>query len=196
MTHAYQEMYLNNAQALLGDAFDYAINACGIAGGSFMKLFSVSSVSNRIENGEAAYIMGKSGIEAAVDVLVETTGKAPTVKPKANFNRSREYWIGWAVAYYQRFSGRKFSDIFKVLSFEDLERMYAPLHEADISKFARRSLPDEAMSAFGLFKCTSSATKTSTKPARKLFSASRKSSAAQWRIFWKSEAVMEGVTFP
>ena len=54
MTHAYQEMYLNNAQALLGDAFDYAINACGIAGGSFMKLFSVSSVSNRIENGEAA----------------------------------------------------------------------------------------------------------------------------------------------
>ena len=120
MTHAYQEMYLNNAQALLGDAFDYAINACGIAGGSFMKLFSVSSVSNRIENGEAAYIMGKSGIEAAVDVLVETTGKAPTAKPKVNFNRSREYWIGWAVAYYQWFSGR----------------MYAPLHEADISKFA------------------------------------------------------------
>ena len=129
-------MYLNNAQALLGDAFDYAINACGIAGDSFMELFSVSSVSNRIENGEAAYIMGKSGIEAAVDVLVETTGKAPTAKPKVNFNRSREYWIGWAVAYYQWFSGRKFSNIFKVLSFEDLERMYAPLHEADISKFA------------------------------------------------------------
>ena len=69
-------------------------------------------------------------------VLVETTGKAPTAKPKVNFNRSREYWIGWSVAYYQWFSGRKFSDIFKVLSFEDLERMYAPLHEADISKFA------------------------------------------------------------
>ena len=29
MTHAYQEIYLSNAQALLGDAFDYAINACG-----------------------------------------------------------------------------------------------------------------------------------------------------------------------
>ena len=26
MTHAYQEIYLSNAQALLGDAFDYAIN--------------------------------------------------------------------------------------------------------------------------------------------------------------------------
>ena len=30
MTHAYQEIYLSNAQALLGDAFDYAINACGL----------------------------------------------------------------------------------------------------------------------------------------------------------------------
>ena len=50
MTHAYQEIYLSNAQALLGDAFDYAINACGVAGDSFIKLFSVSSVSNRIEN--------------------------------------------------------------------------------------------------------------------------------------------------
>ena len=116
MTHAYQEIYLSNAQALLGDAFDYAINACGVAGDSFIKLFSVSSVSNRIENGEPSYLLGKSGIETAVDVLVETTGKAPTAKPQANFSRSREYWIGWAVAYYQWFSGRKFSDIFKVLS--------------------------------------------------------------------------------
>ena len=136
MTHAYQEMYLSNAQALLGDAFDYAINACGISENDFVKLFSVSSVSKRIENGEPAYLAGKSGIEVVADVLVETTGKAPTAKPQVTFSRSREYWIGWAIAYYQWFSGRKFGDIFKVLSFEDLQQMYAPLHEADISKFA------------------------------------------------------------
>ena len=136
MTHAYQEMYLSNAQALLGDAFDYAVNACGISGNDFVKLFSVSSVSKRIENGEPAYLAGKSGIEAVEDILVETAGKAPTAKPQVTFSRSREYWIGWAIAYYQWFSGRKFGDIFKVLSFEDLQQMYAPLHEADISKFA------------------------------------------------------------
>ena len=28
MTHAYQEIYLSNAQAALGDAFDYAIRVC------------------------------------------------------------------------------------------------------------------------------------------------------------------------
>ena len=75
MTHAYQEIYLSNAQALLGDAFDYAINACGVAGDSFIKLFSVSSVSNRIENGEPSYLFGKSGIETAVDVLVRLRAK-------------------------------------------------------------------------------------------------------------------------
>ena len=135
MTRAYQEIYLSNAQELLGDAFDYAINVCGIAGDSFVKLFSVSSVSARIENGEPIYLSGKSGIEAVVDVLVETTGKAPTATPQAKFSRSRAYWVGWAVSYYQWFSGRKFSDIFKVLSFEELQQMYSPLHEADISKF-------------------------------------------------------------
>lgn len=78
MTHAYQEMYLSNAQALLGDAFDYAINACGISENDFVKLFSVSSVSKRIENGEPTYLAGKSGIEVVADVLVETNWKVPS----------------------------------------------------------------------------------------------------------------------
>ena len=32
MTHAYQEIYLSNAQAALGEAFDYAIHDCRIPG--------------------------------------------------------------------------------------------------------------------------------------------------------------------
>ena len=151
MTHAYQEIYLSNAQALLGDAFDYAINACGVAGDSFIKLFSVSSVSNRIENGEPSYLLGKSGIETAVDVLVETTGKAliPTSSVSARFMAAR-----------------------------------------------RQSLPSEAMSVFAQFKCTNSATRTSTKPVRRLFLALQKSSAVRWRIFWKRKSVTKRVVFP
>ena len=34
------------------------------------------------------------------------------------------------------FSGRKYSDIFKVIAFDDLKEMYYTLHESDISKFA------------------------------------------------------------
>ena len=136
MTHAYQEIYLSNAQAMLGDAFDYAINVCHIPGSSFVKLFIASTISKRLENGEPSYLSGKSGIEVAMEILAETTGKVPDAAPQEHFSRSIEYWIGWAVAYYQWFSGRSYSDIFKVVSFEELQKMYDPLHEADITKFA------------------------------------------------------------
>ena len=135
MTHAYQEIYLSKAQAVLGDAFDYAVNNCGIIGSDFVKLFVASSVSKRMENGEPAYLVGKSGIEIVMEIIAETKGRELHVEPIENFGRSREYWIGWAVAYYQWYSARKYRDIFKVVSFEDLQQMYYTLHEADISKF-------------------------------------------------------------
>ena len=135
-TRAYQEIYLSSAQAALGDAFDYAVNVCRIPGADFVKLFTVSSVSKRMENGEPAILVGKSGVEIAADVIFETTGKQPEAEPQERFGRSREYWIGWAICYYQWFSARTYSDIFDVLSYEDLVNMYYTLHEADISKFA------------------------------------------------------------
>ena len=146
MIRAYQETYLSKAQAALGDAFEYAINTCKIPGDVFIKLFTASSVRRRMENGEPSYLAGKSGVEIAIDVLMETTGKRPDKEPKEQFGRSREYWIGWAVCYYQWFSGRSFTDIFRVLSFEDLKRMYYTLHEADITKFA--DIADERMREF------------------------------------------------
>lgn len=134
--HAYQETYLSKAQAALGDAFDYAINTCSIPGDDFIKLFAASSISKRMENGEPAYLAGKSGMDIASDIMFEATGKHLDTEPQEHFGRSREYWIGWAICYYQWYSARSFSDIFEVLSFEDLQNMYYTLHEADISKFA------------------------------------------------------------
>ena len=136
MTHAYQEIYLSNAQAALGDAFDYAIRVCGVSGENFIKLFTVSSVSKHMENGEPAYLAGKSGIELAAQILAETTGRTEQPEQPERYARSGEYWIGWAVAYYQWYSGRKYSEIFEVLSFVELEKIYYTLHEADVSKFA------------------------------------------------------------
>ena len=74
MTHAYQEIYLNKAQSILGDAFDYAINTCGILGSNFIKLFLASTVSKRMENGEPAYLAGKSGIELVTEIVGESMG--------------------------------------------------------------------------------------------------------------------------
>ena len=136
MIHAYQEIYLSKAQSVLGDAIDYAINSCKLSGGTFIKMFVASSVSRKIENGEPAYIAGKSGIEIVMEIVSETTGKSLIIEQLKSNGRSREYWIGWTVAYYQWYSGRKFGDIFKALPFEDLQNMYYTLHEADITRFA------------------------------------------------------------
>ena len=135
MTHAYQEIYRSKAQATLGDAFDYAVNTCGMNGTTFTKLFCASTVSKRMENGEPAYVAGKSGTEIVLEVISETMGKSLSAEPHEHMGRSREYWIGWAAAYYQWHSGRKYSDIFKVIPFEDMQKMYYTLHEADITKF-------------------------------------------------------------
>ena len=135
MIHAYRETYLSKAQSVLGDAFHYAVNTCGIPGSDFIKLFVASSVSKRMENGEPAYLAGKSGIEIVVEVIAETMGKEVDDEPQIQMGRSREYWIGWAVAYYQWHSARRYGDIFMAVSFENLQNMYYSLHEADISKF-------------------------------------------------------------
>ena len=133
--HAYSEFYVSRAQDRMGDAFDYAVNGCGIAGGDFVHLFLGSSISRRMENGELACIVGKSGIEIVHEVVYETMGKELPIQSYEQFGRSAEYWIGWAIAYYQWHSSRKYSVIFQVLSFDDLHKMYYTLHEADITKF-------------------------------------------------------------
>lgn len=146
MIHAYRETYLSKAQSVLGDAFHYAVNTCGISGSDFIKLFVASTVSRRMENGEPAYLAGKSGIEIVVEVIAETMGKEIDEEPQVQMGRSREYWIGWAVAYYQWFSSRKYGDIFKAVTFEDLQNMYDTLHEADVSKFV--DIMDKRMQEF------------------------------------------------
>ena len=134
MIYAYQEMYLSKAQAMLGDAFDYAVNVCNISGNDFTKLFLASSASERMENGEISYITGKSGGEMVTEIVAETKGKNLQIEPCVHFERTKEYWIGWAIAYYQWYSDRKYSEILKAVSYENLEKMYYTLTN-DITKF-------------------------------------------------------------
>lgn len=207
MLHSYQKMYLSKAQAVLGETFDYAINTCKIPGESFIKQFVVSSASKRMENGEPAYLVGKSGIEIAADIVAETTGKELTEKPTDRFERSIEYWIGWTIAYYQWWSGRKYSTIFRVFAFDELQKMYYTLHEADVSKFAdiadermrklfpetslkrirqfmvvlKRNLQKSRVSASDPYKCTSNETKTSTKLMPMFYTAFQKCLDARWK---------------
>ena len=52
-----------------------------------------------MENGEPATLAGMSGIEIASELISERSGKELSQKQKERLDRSKEYWIGWAVAY-------------------------------------------------------------------------------------------------
>lgn len=136
MIHAYQETSLSSVQKNMGLCFDYAINTLEIPGKDFVEMFVVSSISKQIQTGNPAYILGKSGIELALEIVTEAYGKEiDYVEQDINYHRSKEYWIGWVIAFYQWYSDYSFAYIFDCLSFDELELMYPTLHEADITKF-------------------------------------------------------------
>lgn len=135
MIHAYQEYYLSSAQKAIGDAFDYAINTCKIEGSDFVKMFLASPISKKIENGEPLYLKGKSGIEIAIEIIEVALGIEFDYVPKVRYARSKEYWIGYAVTYYQWYRSITFFEIFDNVSFNGLEKMYDTMHEVDLSKF-------------------------------------------------------------
>lgn len=132
----YSETQLNRLMDKMGDAFDYAINDCKIAGTEFVKIFAASAECKKIENGEASYISGKSGIEIAIECVNEITGKELNVTPRERYKRTAEYWCGRAICYYQWWSLRKYADIFRVVPFNEILSLYPALHEASEEKFA------------------------------------------------------------
>ena len=146
MIHAYQEIYVTRAQHRLATAFDYSVNVFNIPAPEFINMFIVSSYSKRIEKGDPLLILGRSGIDLVLDIYHEITLKDLEVTPELRMNRTVEYWVGWAIAYYQWYSNRTFAEIFEVFSFEELQQLYYPLHEADISKFVE--IVDEKVKAF------------------------------------------------
>lgn len=66
MTHAYSEVFLDDAMDTLGAAVEYAVLACGIDGQAFIDLFLASGIAGEFGRGNVTYISGMSGIELAV----------------------------------------------------------------------------------------------------------------------------------
>ncbi len=135
MIHAYQEIYLNSIQNRIGLAFDFAINDCKIKPNDFIDMFLASSVCKELENNMAFQVIGKSGYEIVYNVIYEATKNEIAYDPIIKYDRTIEYWIGYAISYYQWYTDKKYKDIFNAIKYEELEKLYFTLHEADISKF-------------------------------------------------------------
>ena len=133
--HAYSEDYLNHAQKILGDMMDYAVNTYEFSPNQFYEMFLVSDVSMQFQTGNPTYVAGKTGCELVKEVLRKSGLLIPELEDEMYLDKSPEYWCGWALAYYQWYTGRSFMKIYHAVSIEEILSMYPVYHEIDISKF-------------------------------------------------------------
>ena len=135
MTHAYSELYLDDAMNNLGDMVEFAVCDLGFDPDEFFGWFISSGIASKFEKGNPKYIAGLSGFELAEAVLRETNVSYEKREPSYIEFKGREYWAGWILAYYQWETGKRFEDIVKYgLTLSTVFSMYI-LHEADESKF-------------------------------------------------------------
>ena len=135
MIRAYAEDYLYDAQENLGEAFDYAVNACGLDPDEFMDLFIAEGYAETFGKGNPKVVSGLSGTELVMEI-VESSGRQMTFpEPQTEYDCSPEYWCGWILAYYQWVTGRSFKDIRDNISMREIRKLYSPLHEAGEEKF-------------------------------------------------------------
>ena len=141
MTRAYPQFYLSDAQQNLGVMFDYALRTLRYDGDKFFVYFIQSEVAGKFEHANPKYICGMSGIELCESVLQKVGMEKITANAQTERNteilieQGVEFWTGWAMAYYQWYSGLRFSDLMEygLVPSEIISRYI--LHEADISKF-------------------------------------------------------------
>ena len=143
---AYDEMYLPLAQRVMGDMYDFAVNTVGMALAAFHEMFIMSGMSHQFEIGNPTYAAGKNGCEVAREVIRTCSDIEVDSEDIMYVDKSREYWIGWALAYYQWFSGKSFKMIDECVKIDKLYGMYDTLHEADVSLFVE--IMDEKFKAF------------------------------------------------
>ena len=136
MIHAYDKCYLAAAQKTLARMLDYLTNSLKYPIEKAWQLFLMSEMSTRFEQGDCSVTVGMSGIELAIKVLEQADEQVPTSTPSFAYERSPEYWTGWALAYYQWLTGLRFAEIEQAVSITKVRLLYTPYHEMDVRQFA------------------------------------------------------------
>ena len=98
-------------------------------------MFLRSGIAKRFAAGDFTILAGKSGVELAYEVCEEDGKDYRSIKPKYTYNRSEEYWTGWALAYYQWETGLSFEEIERYIPIIEIQSLYSPYHEMDIRQF-------------------------------------------------------------
>lgn len=138
MMNAYDKIYLESARKSLARMCDYAVYDLKYDLEEFFDMFIKSSYAKRFEHGESNVVAGHSGVELAYDILDETGKLSLRIEPQYTMNKSKEYWLGWALAYYQWYTGLSFAEIIKYVPIKKILKLYSPYHEMDVRHFVNK----------------------------------------------------------
>lgn len=135
MIHAYDKVYLDKARTALARMLDFAVYDLGYDLADFFDLFLSSGTADRFGEGDFTLLVGRSGVELTYVTLEGAGVNAQRVKPRYTAGRSREYWLGWALAYYQWETALGVEEIVKYVPIGNILALYTPYHEMDIRQF-------------------------------------------------------------
>ena len=130
MIYAYDKLYLEKAQNLFGEMFDFAVYDLGYELNDFYDLFLNSNYEKAISMGDPFVIAGLSGIELAYKIT-----QRYDIKPHYSYDRSPEFWAGYSLAYYQWYTHLSFREINQFISIDKIVLMYPKYHEMDMCQF-------------------------------------------------------------
>lgn len=133
--HAYDEEYFESARRIMGDLFDFAMVTAGVSPETLQKMMITSSSIRQFQKGNPSYVAGMTGCELFIKMVEESGLSLKIPAEEMYLDKSPEYWSGWAIAFYQWYSGKSFERIFEYISIEELLNMYPVFHEMDIMQF-------------------------------------------------------------
>lgn len=136
MTHAYSELYIENAQAVLAQMMHYVIYDLGMDYDPYARLFVQSGVAGQFEKGNPRFVVGMSGTELADEVIRRVTGHGALTDARPYYDRSDAYWTGYTIAWYQWKANCSFRRLFSEVPCSSIAGMYRKYHEMDLEHSA------------------------------------------------------------
>ncbi len=137
MTHAYSEMYLEDAMRTLGEAVDFALCDQGLTPAELTAILSNALEMKQFERGMPRVVCGMAGDELASDIIAHAGLTPVECRETYPFDRSPQYWAGWVLAYVQWMCDLGFNELLEVAPLDLIIGSYHPLHEASEDKFAQ-----------------------------------------------------------
>lgn len=132
MMNAYEENLLPKARLSLAFFFDVGVNVYNVPLTQLYQAFINSGTARKFEKGDIRTVAGCSGCELAYDVICYIDSKRERIEDIYRFDKTKEYWLGWSLAYYQWKKNTSFFSITQTVSIESFCNLYDKYHEMDI----------------------------------------------------------------